>query len=60
MSKKYEAEVLEICDNGDAIIELPLELMTEMGWKEGDELNLEMEMQPDLIIVITKLNKEVK
>ena len=38
MSKKFESKVLEICDNGDAIVELPEELMEELGWKLGDEL----------------------
>lgn len=55
MSKKYETKVLEICDNGDAIIELPPELLEEMGWKEGDQLNLKLESD---YVVITKLNKE--
>ena len=39
MSKKFESKVLEICDNGDAIVELPDELMEELGWKVGDELD---------------------
>jgi len=33
--------VLEICENGDAIIELSPELLEEMGWKEGTTLNFE-------------------
>ena len=41
-SKTYSAKVLEICDNGDAIIELPPELCKDMDWKEGTVLNLEM------------------
>ena len=39
MSKKFESKVLEICDNGDAIVELPEELMEELGWKVGDKLD---------------------
>lgn len=42
MSKKFEAKVLEICDNGDAIIELPDEIMEEMGWKVDDKLDFQM------------------
>ena len=42
MSKKFDAKVLEICDNGDAIVELPEELLKELGWKVGDELNYQM------------------
>ena len=57
MSKKYEAQVLEVCDNGDAIIELPLELMVEMKWEVGDVLDI-VELQ-GRIVVINK-SKEVK
>ena len=39
--KSYTSKVLEICDNGDAIVELPDELMEEMRWKLGDVLNYE-------------------
>ena len=41
MSKIYTSQVIEICENGDAIIELPDELMEEMGWKTNDLLNIE-------------------
>jgi hypothetical protein len=57
MSKKYEAQVLEVCDNGDAIIELPLELMVEMRWEVGDVLDI-VDLQ-GRIVVINK-TKEVK
>lgn len=39
--KSYTSKVLEICDNGDAIVELPNELMEEMRWKLGDVLKYE-------------------
>ena len=39
-SNKYTAKVLEICDNGDAIIELPTEMTDEIGWKVGDTLDI--------------------
>jgi antitoxin component of MazEF toxin-antitoxin module len=35
--------VLEICDNGDAILELPPEMCEELQWKEGDTLNISLE-----------------
>jgi hypothetical protein len=41
--KKYEAKVLEILDDGSAVIELPQELCQEMGWNLGDDLTLKME-----------------
>ena len=40
--KTYTSTVLEICENGDAIIELPDDLMEEMGWKVGDVLRYEL------------------
>lgn len=39
--KSYTSKVLEICDNGDAIVQLPDELVEELGWKVGDVLNYE-------------------
>ena len=39
--KSYTGNVLEICDNGDAIVELPDELMEEMSWNLGDVLQFE-------------------
>jgi formylmethanofuran dehydrogenase subunit D len=42
-NKTYISKVLEICDNGDAIIELPPELCEELQWKEGDTLNISEE-----------------
>lgn len=40
-NKIYISSVVEICENGDAIIELPQDLLDEVGWKEGDSLNIE-------------------
>ena len=39
--KSYTSKVLEICDNGDAIVELPNKLVEELGWKVGDVLDYE-------------------
>ena len=39
--KSYTSKVLEVCDNGDAIVEMPNELMEELGWKVGDNLKYE-------------------
>ena len=57
MSKKYESQVLEICDNGVAIIELPEDMLKELGWEVGDVLDI-VELQ-GRVIVINK-TKEVK
>jgi formylmethanofuran dehydrogenase subunit D len=53
MSKKYNSKVLEICDNGDAIVELPEELMEELGWKVGDKLDYQMK---DGSVYVTNLS----
>jgi formylmethanofuran dehydrogenase subunit D len=53
MSKKFDAKVLEICDNGDAIVELPEELMEELGWKVGDKLDYQMK---DGSVYVTNLS----
>lgn len=38
--KIYTADVIEICENGDAIIELPPQLIEELGWQIGDTLDI--------------------
>ena len=43
LKKTYTAEVQE-AENGDAIINLPDELMEQMGWKEGDNIGFEETM----------------
>ena len=40
--KKYSAEVVEVCDNGDAIIQLPDDLIEDLGWKIDDVLTMTM------------------
>lgn len=42
-NKTYTSKVLEICENGDAIIELPPEMCEELGWKEGDTIDVSEE-----------------
>jgi AbrB family looped-hinge helix DNA binding protein len=53
--KTFTSKVVEICDNGDAIIELPDELLNEMGWKEGDTLDIS---EKDGKIIIKKIDEE--
>ena len=53
--KRFTSKVLEICDNGDTIIELPPELLEEMGWKEGDTLDIS---DKDGKIIIKKIDEE--
>lgn len=54
-SKTYSAKVLEICENGDAIIELPPELCEEMGWGEGTVVNIEYENGE---VIISEVNND--
>ena len=49
----YTAEVLEICDNGDAILELPEKLLYDMNWSEGDRLSITEE---NGAIILKKIN----
>lgn len=55
MSKKYESKVLEICENGDAIIEIPDELCEELGWAVGDELDIQ---EKNGVIILTKIKEQ--
>jgi AbrB family looped-hinge helix DNA binding protein len=53
--KTFTSKVIEICDNGDAIVELPPELLEEMGWKEGDTLDIS---EKDGRVIIKKIDEE--
>lgn len=54
-SKTYTSKVLEVCDNGDAIIELPQEMINDLGWQVGDTLSMEL---VDGNIVIKNLDND--
>lgn len=55
MSKKYEAKVLALDCFGDAIIEIPDELVEELDWRVGDKLDYRLEGKS---VVIKNLTKE--
>jgi bifunctional DNA-binding transcriptional regulator/antitoxin component of YhaV-PrlF toxin-antitoxin module len=57
MSKIYTTKVVEICDNGDAIVELPDELVTQLGWEIGDTLDYKLK---DGKVFIKNLTKDKK
>jgi hypothetical protein len=40
--KKYSAEVVEICENGDAILQFSDEMIEDLDWKPGDVLSITM------------------
>jgi len=54
-SKRYTTKVVEICENGDAIVELPDELVKELDWQIGDTLDYEMKNK---VVYIKNLSKE--
>ena len=51
-NKVYTANVVDVLENGDAILELPQDLLDEMGWKEGDTLNIK---DSDGAIILSKV-----
>lgn len=51
----YTTEVKQILPNGDAIIELPEELVVELGWQVGDRLDISLE---DNAIIIKNIDKK--
>ena len=40
--KRYSAEVVEICENGDAILQFSDEMIEDLDWKPGDVLSITM------------------
>ena len=40
--EKYSAQVVEVCENGDAIVQLPDDLIEDLGWKVDDVLTMTM------------------
>lgn len=55
-AKKYTADVAEILDNGDAILNLPDELCKDMGWREGTVLDISEE---DGAIVLKEIKTDM-
>ena len=51
----YTSKVIEICENGDAILELPDELVKELDWRIGDTLDYQMKNKA---VYIKNLSKE--
>jgi bifunctional DNA-binding transcriptional regulator/antitoxin component of YhaV-PrlF toxin-antitoxin module len=40
LNKIYTGDVVEILENGDAIIQLPDEMLNDLKWYEGDVLDI--------------------
>ena len=47
---RYEVITQEDPETGDLIIPLPPQLLKEMGWKEGDELDFQIDDQGKIIV----------
>lgn len=52
--KKYKSEVVEICENGDAIIQFSDEMINDLGWKVDDVLNISLK---DGVIYLKNITK---
>ncbi len=51
----YEVIVQEDSDSGDLILPIPQELLNQMGWKEGDQL--EWQETDNHSYMLVKVNK---
>jgi antitoxin component of MazEF toxin-antitoxin module len=50
MTNSYTAKVLEILDDGSAVLELPDELCVSLGWVEGTNLSITMDENSNIIL----------
>jgi formylmethanofuran dehydrogenase subunit D len=58
--KVYQGKVIEVLPNGDGVIELDPELVKDMGWQEGDQLDYEMKDGKIYITNLTRKDNETK
>jgi antitoxin component of MazEF toxin-antitoxin module len=58
MNKIYTGRVVDILENGDAILELPQDMLDELGWKYGDKLDFAKMNNSVIIKNLTKEEKE--
>lgn len=52
----YHGEIVDVLDNGDAILQLPDDLVEDMGWYDGTRLDISME---NGAIILKKLNSDM-
>lgn len=57
MSSKFITEVKQYADTEDYFIEIPEELCKELGWKEGDTIDWQID---DKGIIISKVNNTMQ
>jgi len=58
--KRYTSKVLAINCFGDAIVELPDELVEELDWRVGDVLDYKLEGKSIIITNLTKNERLLK
>lgn len=58
--KVYISKVVEILDNGDAVIDLPPELLKELCWETGDKLDILNENDSIILKNLTKEERDAK
>lgn len=59
-NKIYTANVIDILENGDAVIELPQDLLDEVGWKLGDTIYIDDSNNSIILSKVTTTNGENK
>jgi len=47
---RYEVITQEDAETGDLLIPLPPQLLKEMGWKEGDQLDFQIDANGKVIV----------
>ena len=58
--KTYMGQVVEVLPNGDGLVELDPELVKELGWQVGDELDYQTKDGKIYITNLTRKNNETK
>lgn len=56
-NKVYIGRIVDVGIFGDAVVAFPVEMMFDLGWQEGDSINITLE---DGVIVLKNLTKEGK
>ena len=59
-NKIYTANVIDVLENGDAILELPQDLLDEVGWKLGDTIYIDDSNNSIILSKVTTTNGENK
>jgi len=59
-NKIYIGRVVEVLPDGDGVLELDPELVKDLGWQVGDELDYEQKDGKIYITNLTRKNNEAK